>query len=181
MSLVLILQVKQVQQTTVKMNLVNIIYLLQQYQIHGLLVIHQTIPLLFGVVMTDYKDPITTWEERRLPQKLFKSIMTELSRNVPNTKFEQPSSVVSATIEIGSEPLKLASEYTPADKKSTELFVRGTVPTQVSTEYEAVEIEPPFNLRAEYDIVGQAINLTWEHNNSPKRKRMLNQLIIRMK
>ena len=115
---------------------------------------------------SDYKDPITTWEERRLPQKLFKSIMTELSRNVPNTKFEQPSSVVSATIEIGSDPLKLASEYTPANKKSTELFVRGTVPTQVSTEYEAVEIAPPFNLRAEYDIVGQAINLTWEHNNS---------------
>ncbi|MGM9945096.1 MAG: PBP1A family penicillin-binding protein [Lysinibacillus sp.] len=116
----------------------------------------------------NYSDPITTWEERRLPQKLFKSIMTELSKNVPNTKFEQPSSVVSATIEIGSKPLKLASEYTPADKKSTELFVRGTVPTDVSTEYEAVEIEPPFNLRAEYDIVGQAINLTWEHNNSPE-------------
>lgn len=118
---------------------------------------------------TDYKDPITTWEERRLPQKLFKSIMTELSQNVPNTRFKQPSSVVSATIEIGSEPLKLASEYTPDDKKATELFVRGTAPTEVSTEYEAVEIEPPFNLRAEYDVVGQVINLTWEHNNAPQK------------
>ena len=118
----------------------------------------------------DRKDPITTWEERRLPQKLFKSIMTDLSRNVTNTKFKHPSSVVSATIEIGSKPLKLASEYTPADKKSTELFVRGTVPTKVSTEYKAVEIEAPFNLRAEYDIVGQAINLTWEHNNLPKEE-----------
>ena len=55
MSLVLILQVKQVQQTTVAMILVNIIYLLQQYRIHGLLVIHQTTQLLSGVVIQTIK------------------------------------------------------------------------------------------------------------------------------
>ncbi|MFF5995488.1 PBP1A family penicillin-binding protein [Lysinibacillus sp. KU-BSD001] len=113
-------------------------------------------------------DAITTWEERRLPQKLFKSIMTGLSKNVPNTRFEQPNSVVSATIEVGTSPLKLASDYTPDNLKSTELFVRGTVPTEVSTNYEAEEIEAPSNVRAEYNEVAQVIDLTWGHNELPE-------------
>ncbi len=35
----------------------------------------------------DYKDPITTWDERWLPQNLFKSIMSQISANVETARF----------------------------------------------------------------------------------------------
>lgn len=116
---------------------------------------------------TERKDAITTWDERWLPQRLFKYIMSDLKELVPNETFQKPSSVVEATIEIGSKPLKLASEYTPANKRSTELFVKGTVPTETSTEYEAPDIEKPFNVRADYNEAANAIKLSWSHNETP--------------
>lgn len=114
------------------------------------------------------KDAITSWEERRLAQRLFKSIMTDLSKNVPNEKFKQPKSVVSKKIVVGSQPLQLAGKNTPSGLTSTELFVRGTEPTEVAVvEEEEVEIEAPTDVYAEYDDAGQQIELTWSHNDSP--------------
>lgn len=116
---------------------------------------------------SERKDAITSWDERWLPQRLFKYIMSDLKDLVPNETFQKPSSVVEATIEIGSSPLKLASEYTPADKRSTELFVKGTVPTETSTEYEAAGIEAPYNVRADYNDAANAITVSWAHNDTP--------------
>lgn len=112
-------------------------------------------------------EPITSWEERRLPQNLFKSIMTDLSKNVPNTKFKQPDSVTSATIVVGSKPLKLAGKNTPSNLKSTELFVKGTEPKEVAIEVEEeVQIEAPTDVYATYNDASQQIELTWSHNAS---------------
>ena len=108
-------------------------------------------------------EPITTWDERRLPQRLFKSIMSELSDDVETAKFKKPSSVVEATIEVGSNPLKLASDYTPSELRQTELFVKGTEPTQVSEEYEQLELNAPTNLQANYSADGSLVDLTWEY------------------
>ena len=58
--------------------------------------------------------------------------------------FTRPKSVVSVTVEKGSNPPKLPSENTPADQKITELFKRGTEPTEVSTKY--VPVNTPTNL-----------------------------------
>ncbi|MEK4629231.1 PBP1A family penicillin-binding protein [Solibacillus sp. FSL R7-0682] len=109
------------------------------------------------------KDAITTWDERWMPQYLFKSIMTDLNKHNPADSFKQPSSVVSATIEIGTEPLKLASEHTPSNMRRTELFVKGTQPTEVSEEYVQKVVEPPTNLQATYNNVAQLADLTWSH------------------
>ncbi|EON72436.1 transglycosylase domain-containing protein [Lysinibacillus sphaericus] len=109
-------------------------------------------------------DPITTWDERRLPQELFKNIMKDLSANVETARFTKPSSVVEATIEVGSNPLKLASDFTPNELRQTELFVRGTEPTVVSNEYEAPELSTPYNVSASLDLGGQSINIGWEHD-----------------
>ena len=109
-------------------------------------------------------DPITTWDERRLPQHLFKNIMKDLSANIETARFKKPSSVVEATIEVGSSPLKLASDYTPSELRQTELFVRGTEPTEVSNEYEAPELSTPYNVSASLDLAGQSINIGWEHD-----------------
>ncbi|MFJ8086744.1 transglycosylase domain-containing protein [Lysinibacillus sp. NPDC095746] len=109
-------------------------------------------------------DPITTWDERRLPQHLFKQIMKEISANVETPRFKKPSSVVEATIEAGTKPLKLASNFTPSEKRRTELFVRGTEPKDVSDEYAMPELASPYNVSANLDIEGQSINISWEHD-----------------
>ncbi|MEL3960789.1 PBP1A family penicillin-binding protein [Lysinibacillus endophyticus] len=113
---------------------------------------------------SNYSEPITTWDERRLPQTLFKSIMSQISANVETPNFTKPSSVVEATIEVGSNPLKLASEFTPAELRQTELFVKGTEPTQVSEEYEAQTLNAPTNLKANYNDGGGLVDLTWEYS-----------------
>ena len=109
-------------------------------------------------------DPITTWEERRLPQNLFKTIMQEISANVETASFKKPSTVVEATVEVGSNPLRLASDYTPSELRQTELFVRGTEPTEVSEVYEAPVLSTPYNVSANLDLGAQSINISWEHD-----------------
>ena len=49
--------------------------------------------------------------------------------------FPRPSSVISVTVEKGSNPPKLPSSSTPSDQLVTELFRKGTEPTEVSTKY----------------------------------------------
>ncbi|RUL55638.1 PBP1A family penicillin-binding protein [Lysinibacillus antri] len=109
----------------------------------------------------DHKEPITTWDERRLPQTLFKSIMSQISADIETPRFTKPSTVVEATIEVGSIPLKLASEFTPSERRQTELFVKGTEPVEVSDEFEQKELPAPFNLQANYGV-GGLVDLTWE-------------------
>lgn len=108
-------------------------------------------------------EAITTWDERYLPQRLFANIMGDLKGLVDNTTFKKPSSLVEATIEVGSVPLKLASDHTPAHLRSTELFFKGTVPTQVSTEHKAPEVPAPIITSAVYNEVGQTIDVSWTH------------------
>lgn len=116
-------------------------------------------------------EPITTWDERRLPQTLFRSIMSQISANVDTPNFKKPNSVVEATIEVGTEPLKLASEFTPDELRSTELFVRGTEPTTVSDEYEELTLEAPSNLQANYNETDGIIDLTWDFNSPVNDKK----------
>ncbi|MER2105862.1 MAG: PBP1A family penicillin-binding protein [Solibacillus sp.] len=114
------------------------------------------------------KDAITTWDERWMPQRLFRYMMSDLNSYNPSGTFKQPSSVVSATIQVGSNPLKLASNSTPSYLRKTELFVKGTVPSGYS--YEQVEekeepsIAAPFGLRASYNAAAQGIDVSWSHN-----------------
>ncbi|MFC7365597.1 MULTISPECIES: transglycosylase domain-containing protein [Bhargavaea] len=116
----------------------------------------------------DYYKPLTKWEERWFPQKAFSEILGDLAQRGDNSSFQKPKSVVEATIEIGTDPLRLASDWTPSDKKSTELFVRGTVPERVSKTYEPEEEEKealpaPTGLSADYDEAQNLVRLSWEH------------------
>lgn len=107
-------------------------------------------------------DAMTSWEERNLPQVLFSEIMGSISDNP--SRFTKPSSVVEATIEVGTNPVQLASAGTPADKRRTELFVSGTEPTQVSTNYEEKEeaLEAP-SVSATLEETQLAIS--WTHSS----------------
>ena len=116
-------------------------------------------------------EPITTWDERLLPQKLFKTIMSEISADIETPNFTKPSSVVEATIEVGSDPLRLASDYTPNELRQTELFVKGTEPQQVSEVYEQTTPDAPTGLKADYKEKENVINLTWDYKGKGKGKK----------
>ncbi|MFC4411328.1 PBP1A family penicillin-binding protein [Chungangia koreensis] len=111
----------------------------------------------------DKKNAMTTWDERRVPQYLFRNIMGEISEGTAS--FKKPSSVVEATVEVGTNPLKLASDYTPDELKRTELFVKGTEPKEVSEEYDIVEVGAPINLQADYNPEDQSALLSWDHES----------------
>ncbi len=77
--------------------------------------------------------------------------------------FTKPSSVISVTVERGSNPPKLPSSSTPSDQLVTELFKKGTEPTEVSTKY--LSVGTPGNLSvADY---GSYATLSWSGVKDP--------------
>lgn len=104
----------------------------------------------------------TASDERLIAQRLFQNVMSEIAS--PDTeRFQQPKSVVELEVEEGSNPLKLASAFTPYRLRSTELFVRGSEPSQVSERYIQEDLDAPSRLRAQ--VEGNNVNLSWNHND----------------
>lgn len=113
----------------------------------------------------DFKTPITTYDKGRyVPQILFRTVMTDLVAGKNTPHFKKPSSVEEAVIVKGSNPAILASNSTPDALKSTELFVRGTVPTEMDEEV-ITELEAPSGLSAEYDAETNSISLNWSYED----------------
>ncbi len=107
----------------------------------------------------------TTYLTKAVGNTLKKSIARELTKGIleENSRFTQPDSVVTATIELETTPLTLASEYTPDSLKSVEYFKKGTVPDEVSTRFS--QLENPTNLKAVYNI--GSVELTWNKIDTP--------------
>ena len=114
----------------------------------------------------DYVTPIRSTGEggRAVPQTLFRTVMTELVAGRTTPHFKQPSSVEEARIIKGSNPIILAGNTIPDDMTSKELFVRGTLPTEIEEKEVLTEIEAPTGLSANYDESSQSISLQWSHN-----------------
>ncbi|GAA0444458.1 PBP1A family penicillin-binding protein [Lentibacillus halophilus] len=100
---------------------------------------------------------------KNVSQRLFKHTMMELSKNIETPDFTKPDSVVEQAVEKGSRPAKLPSNYTPESQIVTELFVKGTAPTETSEKYD--QLEPVNNLEATFDNEANAIQVTWEYNS----------------
>ncbi len=94
-----------------------------------------------------------------------KGIMNAIAPKIlqPNARFERPSGIVEATLEFGTIPLQLASDYTPSSLRYTEIFKRGTEPTEVSTRF--TKLERPTN--GNYINNGTIINLSWKGIPTP--------------
>ncbi len=103
-----------------------------------------------------------TPSDRHIAQYIVADIMGYLSESVETADFEKPGSVVESQVELGSNPARLPSDFTPEDRIITELFVKGTEPTKVSEEFD--KMESPKNLEAKYDKDNQTVTLTWEHD-----------------
>lgn len=78
-------------------------------------------------------------------------------------KFDVPSGIVTAEVELETDPLELASPYTPENLRSTEYFKKGTVPESVSTRFS--QLSNPSNLK--YSSDGTNIALTWTAAATP--------------
>ena len=78
-------------------------------------------------------------------------------------KWKKPSSVVSATIELETIPLALASNYTPDKLKSVEYFKSGTVPDEESFRF--AQLANPTDLKANYTL--GSVELTWSGIKTP--------------
>ena len=94
-----------------------------------------------------------------------KSIMGTLGTKIykKDSKFTQPKGVVSVEVEKETFPAQLPSEHTPSNMRITELFRKGTEPTEISTRYS--QLESPTN--GSYSFDGNNIHLTWDAINIP--------------
>ena len=89
-------------------------------------------------------------------KKITKTLVKKIMKK--NSRFKKPSGVTQAEIEIGTDPLELASEFTPKDLRSKEYFKKGTVPTTTSTRFS--QLADPTNLR--YSSTDTSVTLSWE-------------------
>ena len=80
-----------------------------------------------------------------------------------STNIKMPNGVVAVTVEMGSNPAKLPSAYTPDDMKITELFKKGSEPTQVSTRFSA--LANPTNVDSKYE--DGKVSLSWTEIKTP--------------
>lgn len=98
----------------------------------------------------------------QVPLHLFRHTMQEISQGLETPDFERPSSVVEVKVEKGSNPPRLPSEFTPASEIVTELFVKGTEPTEVSEKFD--ELDPVTGLTATYDEETNSIHVEWKYD-----------------
>ncbi|MGD7021974.1 PBP1A family penicillin-binding protein [Rossellomorea vietnamensis] len=105
--------------------------------------------------------------ERRIAQYIVKDIMSYVSQDIDTQDFKKPKSVVESPVEKGSNPARLPSDYTPEDRITYELFVRGTEPSKVSEQFD--KIPAPKGLEGEFDNDKKTITLTWDYDDDDRK------------
>jgi len=93
---------------------------------------------------------------------LYNMIFREIVKDGAKT-FNVPKSVIEVTIEKGTIPAQLPSEFTPGGMKITEIFIKGAEPTTVSQRYQ--KLDNPTELNAV--ILANKINLSWKPATIP--------------
>lgn len=126
-------------------------------------------------VWTGYDDPFkeghgVSFVEQKYAKKIYYHMMKYLVNQSSLSNWEQPASVISATIEAGSQPLSLPGPNTPEDSKLTELFVKGTVPTTQSKSFGS-KIEGLTGVNAQYDKAKQELLISWNPYQVPDDKK----------
>ena len=98
-----------------------------------------------------------TAEHRKLFQAVARGVFKQ------GSYWEKPEGVIEVTVEYGTEPAKLPSEYTPDDLRTTELFKVGTEPTEVSDRFG--KLDPVTNLKG--SVSGNKLTLSWTGVKAP--------------
>lgn len=104
-----------------------------------------------------YTSTTNTMKHRELFQKIAQGFWKK------GVTFKKPSNVIEVEIETETYPAQLASEGTPEEKKITELFKKGTEPTEVSKRFSAPDA--PTSLTGSYS--NSKMELTWQAVATP--------------
>jgi penicillin-binding protein 1A len=114
-------------------------------------------------VWTGYpkSDDSVRGEALQIPKQMFKLVMQKISEGVETPDFVQPDSVVKVPIEKGTNPPKLASEFTPKSEIVYEWFVKGFEPKETSDKFS--KVEPVKDLKAKYNEKKNTIEITWKY------------------
>lgn len=94
-------------------------------------------------------------------RKLFQAVAKGIYKSGSN--WTKPEGVSEVTIEKGSYPAQLPSEFTPDNYKITELFKKGTEPTEVSKRF--AKLDNPTNVKA--TLSGRTATITWNAIKTP--------------
>lgn len=82
----------------------------------------------------------------------------------PTTTFVKPAGVIEVAIEEGTNPAMLPSKNTPSDMIITELFRKGTEPTEVSKRFDTLANPTEFNVT----LSGSNATLSWAAIPTPE-------------
>lgn len=80
-----------------------------------------------------------------------------------NSRFKKPSGVISTKYELETYPAELPSDFTPSDLISTELFKKGTEPSEVSSRFS--QLKNPTNGTSK--VTGNTVMLSWKGISTP--------------
>jgi len=111
----------------------------------------------YDKINNKYYNKFSSSQNTRLFQAVGKKVFTN------KDYFTKPNSVVSVEVESGNAEAMLPSEFTPSDLRQTELFIKGTEPTTVSTRFS--KLNDVSNLKA--DVKDGLITLTWDSVKIP--------------
>ncbi len=104
-----------------------------------------------------YTSTVNTIAHRKIFQAVAKGVFNR------NSNWTKPEGVIEVEVEYESYPAKLPSAYTPSDKKVTELFKKGTEPTEVSERYN--KLANVTELKGE--LKNKTLTLTWKAIETP--------------
>src|SRR5699024_5959567 len=114
-------------------------------------------------IWTGYQKNDQILESTQIPHALFTNTMREISKDVETADFEKPDSVVEVDIVKGSNPPAIPSGNTSSDNIVTELFVKGTEPTNVSEDVD--KLDSVSNLSASYNEDDESIDASWSYDD----------------
>lgn len=103
-------------------------------------------------------DPIRAHNERKILTGVLSSLIFK-----EGSRFTKPSGIISSEYEEESNPAELPSDYTPSDLIATELFKKGTEPSEVSDRFS--QLENPTNGNA--SVSSNLITLSWKGIGTP--------------
>lgn len=101
-----------------------------------------------------------TLNETAIPQHIYREMIRFLMQDVPVVDWTQPSSLNRVIIEKYTNPIMLPGPYTPAERRSEELFVVDKEPSQQSLAYGRY-VNAPTGLNAVYNQDNKTITVTW--------------------
>ena len=112
----------------------------------------------YNKINNQYYNKLSSGQHNRLFQAVGKKVFTNKSG------FTKPNGVVAVEVESGCAEATLPSEFTPAELRQTELFIKGSEPTTVSTRF--AKLKDVSNLKA--TSANNVITLDWDKVDTPE-------------